>query len=76
MTTVKVTTDLRDRLAGTADEYGGATLADTVRRLVDEHEERTALAAYERLRADLAEWASYVDESRRSDNGTARQMIT
>ena len=69
MTTIKITTELRDRLAGVAeDDYGGATLAEALQRLVAEHEEREALAAYERLRADQAEWASYLDESRLTDN--------
>jgi hypothetical protein len=68
MTTIKISTDLRDRLADVAAEYGGATLADTLRHLIDEHEEQAALAAYDRLRADPAEWASYREESRLVDN--------
>jgi hypothetical protein len=69
MTTIKITTELRDRLARLASEdYGGATLAEALRRLLAEHEEREALAAYERLRADEDEWASYRNESRLTDN--------
>ncbi|GAT66041.1 hypothetical protein HS048_27045 [Planomonospora sp. ID91781] len=68
MTTIKISTDLRDRLAEVAAEYGGATLADTLQHLIDEHEEQAALAAYDRLRADSAEWASYLEESRLADN--------
>jgi hypothetical protein len=69
MTTIKIPTELRDRLAGVAaGDYGGATLHETLQRLVDEHEERQALAAYDRLRADEQEWASYRDESRLTDN--------
>ncbi|MFB9723563.1 hypothetical protein [Planobispora longispora] len=68
MTTIKISTDLRDRLAGVAAEYGGATLADTLRRLIDEHEEQAVLAAYDQLRADPAEWASYREESLLTDN--------
>jgi hypothetical protein len=43
-------------------------LADTVERLVEEHEERAALDAYERLRADEREWASYLNETALTDN--------
>jgi hypothetical protein len=68
MTTIKITTDLRDRLSGVAEQYGGTTLAETLRRLLDEHEEQTVLAAYDRLRADEQEWASYREESRLTDN--------
>ena len=67
-TTIKITTELRDRLTGVARDYGGATIADTLARLVDEHEERGALAAYDRLRADEQEWASYRAEARLTDN--------
>jgi hypothetical protein len=68
MTTIKITTELRDRLGRVAAGYGGVTLAETLQRLVDEHEEQTALAAYERLRADDQEWASYRAEARLTDN--------
>jgi hypothetical protein len=67
-TTIKITTELRDRLASVARDYGGATIADTLARLVDEHEERAALAAYDHLRADADEWASYRAEARLTDN--------
>jgi hypothetical protein len=67
-TTIKISTELRDRLAGVASEFGGATLADTLARLIDEHEEHAVLAAYDRLRADEDEWASYLDEARLTDN--------
>jgi len=68
MTTIKISGDLRDQLAGVArDDYGGATLADTLLRLLAEHEERAILAAYDRLRADEDEWAAYRDESHLTD---------
>lgn len=69
-TTIKITTELRDRLAGVARDYGGGTLADTLQRLIDEHEEHTALSAYDDLRRDPEEWASYRDESRLTDNAS------
>jgi hypothetical protein len=69
MTTIKITSELRDHLASlAARDYGGATMAETLRRLVAEHEERAVLAAYDRLREDEEEWASYRDESRLTDN--------
>jgi hypothetical protein len=69
MTTIKITGELRDRLARvSSDDYGSSTLAETLQRLLDEHEEHAALAAYDRLRADDAEWASYQAESRLTDN--------
>lgn len=69
MTTVKITTELRDRLASVAtSDYQGATLADALQRLIEEHEEHLVLAAYARLKEDPEEWASYLDESRLTDN--------
>jgi hypothetical protein len=59
MTTIKISTELRDRLAAV---YDSSTLADTLQRLLDEHDERQVLAAYDRLRADPDEWASYLAE--------------
>jgi hypothetical protein len=68
-TTIKISTELRDRLVAlAASEFGGTTLSDALRRLIEEHEERAALAAYDRLRRDADEWASYRDESRLTDN--------
>jgi hypothetical protein len=68
MTTIKITTDLRDRLGRVAADYGGVTLAETLQRLVDEHEAQAVLAAYERLRAVDQEWAAYRAEARLTDN--------
>ncbi|SBW21742.1 hypothetical protein [Protofrankia symbiont of Coriaria ruscifolia] len=69
-TTTKITTELRDRLASVSTDLGGVTLAETLQRLISEHEERAALAAYDRLRADEREWASYLEESQLIDNAT------
>jgi predicted DNA-binding protein len=69
MTTIKIPAELRDRLARIAvDHYDRSTLADTVERLVEEHEEQSALDAYERLRSDEREWASYLNEAAQTDN--------
>jgi len=69
MTTIKISTELRDSIAAVAaEDYGGATLAETLARLIEEHAEQAALAAYARLRENPEEWASYLDESRLTDN--------
>ena len=69
MTTIKISAALRDRLAHiAADDFDRSTLAAAVERLVNEHEDRAALDAYDRLRADEQEWASYRDESSLTDN--------
>jgi len=70
MTTIKITTELRDRLGAVAADYGGVTLAETLQRLIDEHEGQAVLAAYERLRADEKEWASYREEAQLTDNAS------
>jgi hypothetical protein len=67
VTTMKIQTDVRERLSRVATEdFSGATLSDTVARLLAEHEESRLLssisAAYARLRADPGEWASYSAE--------------
>ena len=79
MTTIKITTELRDRLSRVAAAYGGATPAETPQRLVDEHEALAVLAAYERLPDDEQEWASYREEARLTDNTAGdwlRRMIS
>jgi hypothetical protein len=69
VTTIKIAKELRDRLASLAlTDYGGSTLSEALRRLIAEHEERVILAAYDRVRADEEEWASYCDEARLTDN--------
>ena len=67
VTTIKIQGEVRDRLARVAsDEFAGATLSETVDRLLVEHEEarlaRSIAAAYARLRADPEQWASYTGE--------------
>jgi hypothetical protein len=62
-TTVKVPGELRDELTRVArEDFGGATLAQALRALLEEHTKRRILEAYERLRAEPDEWASYVGE--------------
>lgn len=62
-TTIKVPSDLRDELARVAHEdFDGATVAQALRALLEEHTRRRILAGYERLRGQPEEWASYVGE--------------
>lgn len=67
VTTMKLQSEVRDRLARVAvEDYAGVSLSDAVGRLLTEHDEmRMRLrisAAYARLREDPAEWADYVSE--------------
>lgn len=46
------------------EEFGGATADETVRRLIDEHWQATAVAAVHRYRqSDPQGWADYVAEA-------------
>lgn len=67
VTTIKVTSEVRERLAEVADrDFAGSTLGDTVERLLAEHEEvrlrQEILDGYARLQADPAAWAEYLEE--------------
>jgi hypothetical protein len=62
-TTIKVPGEIRDELARVArDDFHGATLAQTLHELLEEHTQRRILEEYEQLRAQPDEWASYVGE--------------
>jgi predicted DNA-binding protein len=75
MTTIKLPAEVRDQLVAlAANDYGRSTLAETVRRLIEEHEQRAALDAYDRLREDERAWASYRDESSVTDSVAADWM--
>src|SRR5262245_46318252 len=56
-TTIRVDISTRARLAD--DELHGASLGETLQRLIDEHEMQAAHAAYARLRSDPAAWDEY-----------------
>lgn len=46
------------------EEFGGASADETIRRLLEEHWEASALAAVERYRTDNPQgWAEYVAEA-------------
>lgn len=69
MTTVQIDSKVRDDLAAIAEaDFGGASLGETVRRLVREHQFKRINQRYEELRADPEEWASYQAEARLTDN--------
>jgi hypothetical protein len=61
-TTIKVDTRLRDRIAEISRDFGASSLAETLERLIDEHEAQAAVSAYEALRADPEQWADYRNE--------------
>lgn len=71
ITTIKIDTALRDRIAEISGEVGASTLAETLERLIEEHEMRAAVAAYEELRANPTEWADYQRELAEWDAVTA-----
>jgi hypothetical protein len=69
ITTFKIDTKLRDRLAGIArTDYDGDTLAGALEKLIEEHERQAALTAYERLRQDPDAWAEYQQELQIADH--------
>lgn len=60
-TSIRVSPDNRDTLAGIArDELGGATLDEALRIVLFEHQTRAAMA---RLKADPAALQEYRDEA-------------
>lgn len=68
-TTVQLNSELRDQLTRIAEQdFGGAPLGETVRRLVREHEVSQIMSRYEELRTDPEEWAAYQAESALTDN--------
>jgi hypothetical protein len=75
MTTIRVPVAVRDRLAAiAASDYGGATLPQTLERLMIEHRERAILEAYTRLRDDDAAWSDYTDELCAGDRVSAETV--
>jgi hypothetical protein len=76
VTTMKIQSEVRDRLARVAaEDYPGATLSDALARLLAEHEQartrREILAAYARLQDDADGWAGYAAEIDEWDGVTA-----
>jgi antitoxin MazE7 len=65
MTTIKVDTEVRDRLAALAKSRGetlGALLKELVRKAEKETRWAELRISYERLQADPEEWADYLAE--------------
>lgn len=72
MTTIKIDTALRDRIAMVArEDYEGATLAATLERLIDEHLEKQVMDQYAKLQEDPEAWADYLTETRGWDRAAA-----
>lgn len=59
---LRVSDETRERVLRIGrEEFGGASAEETVRRLVDEHWQATAIAAVHRYReADPQGWANYI----------------
>lgn len=81
MTTIKIDTELRDRIAMVGrEDYEGATLAVTLERLIDEHLEKQVMDQYAKLQEDPEEWADYLAElgqvERAAAYDAARMMET
>jgi hypothetical protein len=62
---LRVSDETRERVLQIGrDEFGGASADETVRRLVDEHWQATAIAAVHRYReSDPQGWTDYLAES-------------
>ena len=75
MTTIKIDTELRDRIAMVGREhYEGVTLAETLNRLIDEHLEKRVLEQYAKLQEDPEEWAEYQAEGREWERAAAADL--
>ncbi|MEN8651031.1 hypothetical protein ABCR94_10405 [Streptomyces sp. 21So2-11] len=76
MATIRVRTDIRDRLARVATEdLGGVTLDTALEVLLLQHHKAQILAAYDRLKNDPEAWAAYTAEQDEWD-GTAGDGLT
>ena len=64
-TMMRVTPQTRERVLRTAaEDYGGASADETIRRLLDEHWQAKAIAAMDRFRADNPQgWTEYLAEA-------------
>ena len=70
---IRLTERTRDRVMKLADEYGGVSADEAVRRLLDEHWERQAIEAMDRFRHDdPVGWAEYLKEAEELDAGSAQ----
>lgn len=63
VTSMQLDSAIRDEVAAIAEkDFSGVPLGEAVRRLVQEHKINQVVRAYEELRADPVEWASYQGE--------------
>lgn len=62
---LRVSDETRERVLRIGrDEFGGASADETIRRLIDEHWQATAIAAVRDSRErDPQGWADYIDEA-------------
>jgi len=64
---MRVSSETRERvLRVAAEDFGGASADETVRRLLDEHWQHKAVTAMDRFRAEDPDgWAEYLAEAER-----------
>jgi hypothetical protein len=75
MTSMQIDSKIRDELAAVASsDFEGASLGETVRRLLREHKIRRVMERYAQLRADPDEWASYQAEARLTDQVAGEEL--
>lgn len=62
---LRVSDETRERVLRIGrEEFGGASADETIRRLIDEHWQATAIAAVQRYReSDPQGWADYIAET-------------
>ncbi|MDP9795263.1 hypothetical protein J2S43_003775 [Catenuloplanes nepalensis] len=64
-----------DLLRIAAEDFGGTTASDTIRRLIDEHWATQAVAAMDAFRAsDPQGWADYVGSADAADRSLAPSL--
>jgi hypothetical protein len=72
---VRLSEQTRDRVLKLAEEYGGVSADEAVRRLLDEHWQRQAIEAVNRFRQEDPEgWAEYLREAEELDAGSAQPV--
>lgn len=70
---LRVSDETRERVLRIGrEEFGGASADETIRRLIDEHWQATAIAAVRDYRErDPQGWADYIDEAQEWASGEA-----
>jgi hypothetical protein len=74
---LRVSDETRERILRIGrEEFGGASADETLRRLIDEHWQATAIAAVRRSRdSDPQRWADYITEADESAAAEAPVVV-